>query len=270
MIATIAALSALSSALVEPPVVMVVGTYHFANPGLDLVKTKIRDTMGADRQKEIADLNDRLAKFKPTKIFIEVTPDREPSVNDRFKKYVDGTYELTANETDQIAFRLAKQLGHNRLIAVDRKLDMKFDGVFAAAQKNGQANLLGEVQKAVGAISKAMEDMDAKFTVPQLIAIHNAPEAMRQSQSFYVKLVAVNSGDRYEGADMLADWYRRNLYIYANIRRELKPGDRAMVLYGSGHAYFLNQVFADAGDVKLVSPLEFLPKPPITSIPLGG
>jgi hypothetical protein len=44
--------------------VMVLGTYHMANPGLDLVKVKIRDSMSPERQREIQELVVMPAKFK--------------------------------------------------------------------------------------------------------------------------------------------------------------------------------------------------------------
>jgi hypothetical protein len=39
-------------------------------------------------------------------------------------------------------------------------------------------------------------------------------------------------GDVYGGADMVADWYKRNLRIFANLTRISEPGDRVFIIYG--------------------------------------
>ena len=54
--------------------VMVLGTYHMDNPGLDVINARIGDVTTPTRQHELADVADRLARFKPTRIAIEVTP----------------------------------------------------------------------------------------------------------------------------------------------------------------------------------------------------
>src|ERR687890_818199 len=89
-------------------VALSVGMYHMANPGLDAVNTEADDVLLPKRQKEIQDLVDRLASFRPTKIAVEA-PYRSTALPDRYKQYVAGAYALSRNETEQIGFRLAKQ-----------------------------------------------------------------------------------------------------------------------------------------------------------------
>src|SRR5262245_63040069 len=62
--------------------VMILGTYHFANPGLDYVKSDLDDHLSEKRQKQIAEVVELLAKFKPTKIAIEAAPEaKSPQTN---------------------------------------------------------------------------------------------------------------------------------------------------------------------------------------------
>ena len=56
---------------VEPVQVMVLGTYHFENPGLDLVNTDADDVLAPHRQAELQDLAERLTAFRPTAIALE-------------------------------------------------------------------------------------------------------------------------------------------------------------------------------------------------------
>lgn len=266
IIATLACSLAMTSTPAPAPAqVMVLGSYHMANPGLDLVKSKIRDTLGADRQKEIADLVEMIAKYKPTKIMIETAPENT-SYNEKYGKYLEGSYTLTASEIEQVGFRLAKKFGHKQLYGIDHKTNMDFGKVFGFAQANGMSDLLAKVTKTVEKIGQIMEDMDKKYTVPQLLAIHNTPESLLLSQSFYVELVKVAGKGEYPGADMLAEWYRRNLRTYANMRAVTEPGDRVLIIFGAGHAYFLNQAIKESLDLQWVDPLKYLPKPPIKAM----
>ena len=52
--------------------IMVVGSYHMANPGADVFNIQADDVLSAHRQKEIEDLVAVLLKYKPTKIVLEV------------------------------------------------------------------------------------------------------------------------------------------------------------------------------------------------------
>ena len=51
--------------------VMVLGTYHMANPGLDLANVRADDVLKPQRQKELEALSVALAEFKPTKVVVE-------------------------------------------------------------------------------------------------------------------------------------------------------------------------------------------------------
>ncbi|MEA2490406.1 MAG: hypothetical protein QOH21_2198 [Acidobacteriota bacterium] len=103
---------AFSSSAAEPakaaPEVLVLGAFHFDNPGLDLVKSEVPDVMAPERQKEIASIVDQLAAFKPTKILVEWPADQAAELERRYADYRAGKYELTRSETYQLAFRLAK------------------------------------------------------------------------------------------------------------------------------------------------------------------
>ena len=74
MIGIVAMLTAGQAAATEPAAdveVMVLGTYHMANPGLDLANVKADDVLKPQRQKELEALAAALAEYKPTKIVVE-------------------------------------------------------------------------------------------------------------------------------------------------------------------------------------------------------
>ena len=85
--------------------VLVLGVYHMANPGRDIVNTQADDVLTPKRQAEMAQLIEALKKFHPTKIAVE----REIGDNSIGKDYADhlaGKHELTRNEIDRKSTRL--------------------------------------------------------------------------------------------------------------------------------------------------------------------
>lgn len=55
---------------------MMLGTYHFGNPGQDLHDMKADNVLTPKKQAELADVAARLARFKPTKIAVEAVSER--------------------------------------------------------------------------------------------------------------------------------------------------------------------------------------------------
>ncbi|HTG32812.1 MAG TPA: DUF5694 domain-containing protein [Thermoanaerobaculia bacterium] len=124
------------------PSILVLGTVHFGGSTSDLFSPSVPDILSEKRQRELAEMLAALKRFQPTKIAIESTPEGIGKVNGEYQAYLKGEYQLKADEIDQIAYRLGKELGHKQLYAADTKLDMDFDGVMAAAAKNGQQALI--------------------------------------------------------------------------------------------------------------------------------
>lgn len=97
---------------------LILGTYHMANPGLDGENVEADDVRSPRRQAEIAELLDRLERFQPGRIAIEAK--YGSSVwPERYHRHLAGEYEMGRNETEQIGFRLAERLGHETVYPID-------------------------------------------------------------------------------------------------------------------------------------------------------
>ncbi len=96
---------------------LILGTYHFANPGQDQYNARADDMLSDRRQAEIADLLDGLAVFAPTMVAVEAG--RESSINERYAAWRAGEAELTVNERQQIGFRMADRMGLDRVAPID-------------------------------------------------------------------------------------------------------------------------------------------------------
>jgi hypothetical protein len=52
-------------------------------------------------------------------------------------------------------------------------------------------------------------------------------------------MTSVHKDGKFEGADVAADYYRRNLRIFANFNRTaISPGNKVLVLYGASPVAF--------------------------------
>lgn len=131
------ALAPLAHAQEKRAEVLVLGTFHMANPGRDIFNTQVDDMLAPKRQQEIAELATVLARFKPTKIAVE--NDSQSRLSDRYARYLAGQYTLTTNEIDQIGLRLAKEMGHTAIYAVDADGDFPFPRVVNFAKATGQS-----------------------------------------------------------------------------------------------------------------------------------
>src|SRR6059058_6606029 len=103
--------------------VMVLGTYHFDNPGQDLHNMKVDSVLTPAKQAELADVASRLAKFNPTKIAVEALSDRSDFVSNKFDGFTPDKLSKDPDERTQIAFRLAHQLGQKSVYGIDQQSD---------------------------------------------------------------------------------------------------------------------------------------------------
>jgi len=60
----------------EEAQVIMFGVFHFANPGLDEIKTDQINVMSDENQQYLEDLTDRLAEFQATHVLLECSLQR--------------------------------------------------------------------------------------------------------------------------------------------------------------------------------------------------
>ena len=238
------------------PEIMVLGTYHMANPGRDVHNMPADDVLSPARQREIADLLDVLRRFRPTRIAIESDPGGRRV--QQYADYLAGRYALTRNEIDQIGFRLAKQLGHAVIYPVDVDGDFPYLRVRNYARATGQSERFAALEARTGARVQAFGDYLRSHTVLEALAVMNADSTVAKDVAAYFAFVPFGEPYEYAGPDLLAAWYQRNIRIYHNVRAlAAAPGDRVLVLYGAGHLGWLRQNAANDAAVRLRTLTEF-------------
>lgn len=242
------------------PEILVLGTYHMANPGHDIYNMKADDVLSEKRQQEITQLIEVLKKFHPTKIAIEADPGSE-RVEKQYSDYVAGKYILSRNEIDQIGYRLAKELGHRTVYGVDEEGDFPWPRVVDYAKANGRKDKLDAISAEWGVMVKQQDEFLASHTVLETLVYMNTDEKAAKDVANYYAVVPYGDPGDYAGPDLLAAWFQRNIRIYRNIVSLVEgPNDRILVIYGAGHLGWLRQDIANDASVKLRKIGEFAGK----------
>ncbi|MEQ1604789.1 MAG: DUF5694 domain-containing protein [Pyrinomonadaceae bacterium] len=239
--------------------ILLLGSFHFAQTGAD------DDMMSVKRQNEIGELVKKIARFKPDKIFIERNPEFEYTnkMDEKYRNYLDDKYELSANEIYQIGFRVGKILGHKRIFQADHpgRYGSIYRTVEEYARKNGQTEILQF--DAIGTTKPLYRrgDEDAirkKKTVLDFIRYINSSEYQTLDHAAYVSAyprigdtrppTSANEPKDYDvyfvGADLVADWYTRNIKIYSKVLTQMEFTEkRILIVYGNGHIPILRHLF---------------------------
>lgn len=237
--------------------VLVLGTYHMNNPGRDLFNTKADDVLTPKRQAEIAQVVEALERFRPTKIAVERRAGDSRITKD-YADYLAGTHELTRNEIEQLGFRLAKKLGHPAVHAVDADGEFPYPRLVKYAQATGRQKELDALLAEVGEDVKADNAYLASHTILEMLLRLNADEKVAADVGLYMRQAELGEPWDWAGADLVSDWFRRNMRIYTNVMQIAAPGERVLVIYGSGHLGWLQHAFGSNPRVRVRKLAEFV------------
>lgn len=231
------------------PSLVVVGVSHFSNPGKDAINVKIDDVLAPKRQKEIADLVARLAAYKPTRVVVEYPVAKQDKLDERYRDYRAGKYELTRNEVDQVGLRLAAKLGLDRVDAADWSEDppgTEADYDFQAwANAHGAKDRLAAIFDTSQA--KAEEALLARSTITRYLCDLNRPDRLAADNRLYFDIALLGDAKNNPGATWVGSWHGRNLRIFANlVGIAARPDDRVVAIFGAGHKYLLDEFARDS------------------------
>ena len=246
---------------------LLLGTFHFKDAGLDGYKPKYdADILSTERQRQLAELLDRLAAFAPTKIAVEVNRERQDWLDERYGQYRAGEFELTSNEIYQLGFRLAERLGHERLWAVDaesRRYEPSVDREKWAKQHDQRWILDHQWHERFEKLYLWEDEQKTQVSLSDFLLYLNSPERVARGHGHYlVGGFKAGDGAEYPGADHLGGWwYVRNLRIFANLLQLARNEDeRVLLIVGAGHLPILLHAARSAPGVELVEVSEVLKK----------
>lgn len=250
-----------------PVKIMTLGTFHFAFPNLDAVKTEEKDkisVLDAPYQSEISVISKAIVNFRPTIIAVELTPDQQLVLDSLYALYKDNKFTLGKGEVFQLGFRTAKQLNLQTIYCVN-DWGRHYDHI---------SELIQDSTRAAGLEAYYLNSPDSVFRIPdnskkvtsiiqELIEL-NQPEQIKERLSLYLLnpfKYEEEPGD-FTGVDFeTGRWFSRNLRIFRNIQRiPHSAEDRMLLIIGREHLNLLNLFFDVSKEFELVSPLPYLEK----------
>lgn len=269
--AALCAFAAATPASAAPPApdaapveVMVLGTWHFANPGLDLNNIKSDDVLAPARQAELAAVAEALAAFRPTKIMIERIAPAPDLADPIYPSFDAAMLAAKRDERIQIGYRLAHRLGLEKVYAIDEQPAdgepdyFPFGPVADFAKAHKLTSRLDGLMGAAAAETRRFEALQATHSMAELLAVTNDPGSFYGKIGGYYDLLGVGDTADQPGADLNAMWYLRNAKIFAKLMTVAAPGDRVLVVYGSGHNYWLRHFAHETPGFLNVDPVPYL------------
>ncbi len=231
--------------------IMVLGMFHFHNPGLDSYKPKYKvDILSQKRQKELEAVLAALERYAPTRIAIEVDRKHDTAINKKYAEYLARSLALGESEVYQVGFKLAKRLGHKKLYAVDAPRrhylsNEEYEKKNAGTQKAYESFLAvnpGAAQwlfliEGYEKFYSLRDAHQAGHTLGEHLLLINSASFQKASHGIYVMGWGIShEGLEYGNADSISSWYNRNLRIVENIQRiTSSPDERILLIIGSGH-----------------------------------
>lgn len=246
--------------------IMILGMYHMDNPGQDTYNLEADNVLSAKRQKEIAEVVEKLAGFKPTKIALE-SAYRNTYWTSRYEKYLTGEYKLEKNEIEQIGFQLAKKLNHKTLYPVD--FPMWMNGLMPNEREEPKVtpspsptpqSTPQPAKREMPLHVAKLENLVKTGTVKDVLMYLNNLEYEKIDHAIYMSMLMPSETIAiYDKTDLVTNWYKRNLRIFTNINRVTEfPNDRILLIIGSGHLKILKDFAIDSPQFCLVEANDYL------------
>ncbi|NGP77903.1 hypothetical protein G3570_14740 [Balneolaceae bacterium YR4-1] len=238
----------------EPSIeVLVVGSFHFNSV------PEFYDMESEEKQSEIYTLVNNLAEFRPDKIALEFERKDSSYVDSLYRAYRNDNHELRVNEREQVGFRLAKQLDHQKVQAIDYKKPWGMEKVLKWAKKNDPkfVEFVEQWQKDNARLDSIL--FNSK-TIGQILSLQASDAYLDRIQEARMQIMEVGADENYLGIEPNASVYKRNMRIFANLTSIADPGDRILIVYGAGHSYFFNEFISQHPDMKLADPHRYLPE----------
>jgi len=184
---------------------------------------------------DIKKVVDRLVAFKPTIICVEIPPKDTEFMNKTYQKYkTDQSSRINySEEVNVIGLEVARLSGTKKFYGIDNHMGFNYPALIDLAKKNIDDSLYVE------SMNKKYVKMN-KIPLLEQYTEMNTREFKMETFNYYNFLATMHGPENFEGADIIAEFYKRNLRMYTNFSDiPLTKNDRVLIIMGATHtAYF--------------------------------
>jgi hypothetical protein len=229
--------------------VLLIGTFHFNNPGADLAKTETFDVLTEKSQKELDFIAKKIKDFAPQKVFVEWDFGNTARLDSLYSLYLDNKYFdyvekkfpkstfYKENEIFQLAFRAAKLSGNKKVYGIDTQTDFPFDSLLVSLEKAKQFELKDKIFDRLKEFERIENESRKKYSLTELLLQKNEQKYRDFDLGSYITLFnPAGEINDFIGADLVAGWYKRNLLMYSLVQKMTEKEDtKIVVLLGASH-----------------------------------
>lgn len=207
-------------------------------------------------KKEINKVVTELVKFNPTIICVEVPVKSSNGTNEIYQEYKKDQSKVTnwGEEINSIAFEVGRLSGVENIYGIDSKLGFDYPKLMEMAKDSES------ISSYIDNYTKEMTEFNESGILKKF-QILNTDEFKSETIDFYNTLALMHTPGNYEGAEIISDFYKRNLMIYTNFYDVPKSNDdRILIISGGTHTAYLDLFLRDNPNIELVNPEEYLVK----------
>ena len=231
--------------------VLPLGSFHFAGA------PDFNDPAAPSQQAEIRAVVDSLLQFQPTKVAIEREVEEATYVDSLYQDYRAGQGSLRVNEAYQIGFRVAKRQAHEQVYPIDYKRAWPMDSVLTWAQKH-KPSFVRYATRWRKQITAVTDSLHRHEPLREILLHLNSDPFLRRIQAIRMRTLEVGAGSNHIGVEPPASVARRNMRIFANLLANSEPGDRVLIVYGTGHSHYFREYIQGHPEMELIHPEEYL------------
>lgn len=226
---------------------LLIGTFHYHNPGADVAQTKSFDILSDAAQAELEEISEKIKAYQPDQVLVEWPYDEQHELDSLYQLFLEDSYFTNdslsdfylKNEIFQLGFRVAKKAGLKSVQAVDyRNTEFPFDSLMTVAALQKQTDLQKQFTDGIERFTQEFDEkIESGASLLDMTYYLNTEELRKFSNEFQTQ-VPLLVGDRtnFVGAYLASEWYRRNLYMWSLAQKATESGDqRVMLLLGSSH-----------------------------------
>lgn len=242
--------------------IFLLGTFHFSE------KREI-DFCTRDIQQQLWFINEQLMKFDPDAITVEAAAHAQNAINTSYKNFsledlsnfekmrketlgtinmFGSTYPITyINESIQVAFRLGKTIGLDKIYAIDD------DSILNSIEEEPPEHIKHVLDK-----HRKRMNFRNNMSIIDMLKHCNSDEWSYNNQQLYLVNNVIGAGGSYVGANYFGQWYTRNLKIFANLQKLSEKYERVFSLYGCGHLYILRELINRCENMEFIDYRDYL------------
>ena len=242
--------------------VILIGTYHFNNPGFDQGKVKERNILEKSNQESLEKITTKIVKkHKPSKVFVEHHFSDKENLNKMYSLYkqdkpffnldtINKSKEFfkryySENEIFQFGFRLSKKSNNDSIYPIDYdKVPLRFDKIKSKMEQSSVLRFQ-DYQATIKEMEESVNSCVAASTLEEVWKCLNQPKTYEANKSIYVEILnRISQEPDFFGSELVSNWYKRNLIMFSNIQNQVSSSDKnIVVIAGVGHAAMFEEFF---------------------------